>query len=55
MDDTGNSGKAITYRVEVNLYFKGHMERVRIDVCNLEKMKVILDIPWLQIHNSEID
>ena len=55
MDDTGNSGGSITYEVEVNLYFKGHVERVRIDVCNLEKTEVILGMLWLQAHNPEID
>jgi len=55
VDGTGNSGGAIQHKVEVNLYFKGHVERVRIDVCNLGKIEVILGIPWLQVHNPEID
>ena len=37
------------------MFFKGHVERVRIDVCNLEKTEVILGIPWLVAHNPEID
>jgi len=28
VDRTGNSGGVITYEVEVNIYFKGHVERV---------------------------
>jgi len=55
VDGTGNSGGAIPHEVEVNLYFKGHVERVRMDVCDLEKMEVILRMPWLQAHNPEID
>ena len=55
VDDTGNSGGAITHEVEVNLYFKRHVERVRMDMCNLGKTEVILGIPWLQAHNPEID
>ena len=55
VDGTGNSGGSITYKVEVNLYFKGHVERMRMDVCDLEKIKVILGMPWLQVHNLEID
>jgi len=55
VDGTENSGGAILHKVEVNLYFKGHVERVRMDVCDLGKMKVILGIPWLQAHNLEID
>ena len=37
------------------MFFKEHIERVRINVYNLEKMEVILDILWLAIHNPEID
>jgi len=55
VDGTGNSGGSITHEVEVNLYFKGHVERVRMDVCNLGKTEVILGMPWLQAHNPEID
>jgi len=55
VDGTGNSGGLITHEVEVNLYFKGHVERVRMDVCNLGKTEVILGMPWLQVHNPEID
>ena len=55
VDSTGNSRGAILHKVEVNLYFKGHVERVRIDVCNLGKTEVILGMPWLQVHNPEID
>jgi len=55
VDGTGNSGGAILHIVEVNVYFKGHVERVRMDVCNLGKTEVILGMPWLQAHNPEID
>jgi len=55
IDGTGNSRGSITHKVEVNLYFKGHVERVRMDVCNLGKTEVILGMPWLQAHNPEID
>jgi len=37
------------------MFFKGHVERVRMDMCNLEKTEVILRMPWLAAHNSEID
>jgi len=37
------------------MFFKGHVERVRMDVCNLGKTEVILGIPWLAAHNPEID
>ena len=55
VDGTGNSGEAITHEVEVNIYFKGHAERVRMDICDLEKTEMILGMPWLQAHNPEID
>ena len=55
VDRTNNSAGAITYQVEVNVYYKGHVERMRMDVCNLEKTDVILGIPWLQAHNPEIN
>jgi len=37
------------------MFFKGHVERVRMDVCNLGKTEVILGMPWLIAHNPEID
>ena len=35
-------GGAITYQVECNMFFKGHMERARMDVYNLGKIELIL-------------
>ena len=55
VDGTGNSGGAITHEVEVNMFYKGHVERVRMDVCELGKTDVILGMPWLAVHNPEID
>jgi len=51
MDGTVNVGGAIMHQVEYNMFFKGHVERVRIDMYNLGKTKV----PWLAAHNPEID
>jgi len=40
------------------MFYKGHIERVRMDVCELGKMDVILGMPWLAVsqasfgHNS---
>jgi len=45
VDGTNNSGGAITHQVECNVYYKGHMERMRIDICDLGKIKVILGMP----------
>jgi len=55
VDGTANMGKAITHQVECNMFFKEHVERVRMDVCNLGKTEVILEMPWLAIHNPKID
>ena len=45
VDGTINVGGAIMHQVKCNMFFKGHMERARIDVCNLGKMELILDMP----------
>ena len=43
VDGTVNAGGgAITYQVECNMFFKGHMERARMDVYNLGKIELIL-------------
>jgi len=42
MDGTNNSAKAITHQVEVNIYYKNYIERMRIDVYNLGKTDIIL-------------
>ena len=55
VDRTVNAGGAITHQVEYNMFFKGHVERARMDVYNLGKTKVILGMPWLATHNPEID
>jgi len=55
VDGMNNSGGAITYQVEVNVYYKSHVERIRIDVCDLGKTDMILGIPWLQAYNPEIN
>ena len=55
VDGTVNAEGAIIHQVECNMFFKGHVERARIDVCNLGKTEVILGILWLAAHNLEID
>jgi len=37
------------------MFFKGHMERARIDVYNLGKTELILEMLWLAAYNPEID
>ena len=43
------------HQVKYNMFFKGHIERVRMDIYNLGKTEVILEMPWLAAHNPEID
>ena len=45
VDRINNSGEAIMHQVECNVYYKGYIERMRMDMCNLGKIKVILEIP----------
>ena len=55
VDGMANVGGAIMHQVKCNMFFKGHVERIRMDVCNLEKTEVILGMLWLAVHNPEID
>jgi len=45
MDRTVNVEGAIMHQVECNIFFKGHVERVRMDICNLGKTEFILGMP----------
>jgi len=55
VDRTDNVGERIMHEIECNVYYRGHVERMRMDVCNLGRMEVILGMLWLPAHNSEID
>ena len=55
MDRMNNSRGAIIHQVEVNVYYKGHVERMEMDICNLGRTDIILGILWLQVHNPEIN
>jgi len=45
MNRTENSKENITHQVEFNVFYKNHVERIRMDVCNLGKTEIILGIP----------
>jgi len=49
------TGGLVTHEIEVNVYYRGHVERMRLDVCDLGKTEVILGMPWLAAHNPEIN
>jgi len=55
VDGSFNKEGPIENTVEVNIYYKGHVERTEIDVIRGQKWKVILGMPWLARHNPEID
>ena len=45
VDGTNNSVEAITHQVEVNMYYKSYVERIRMDICDLGKTDMILEMP----------
>jgi len=47
VDGTVNMEGTIMHQVEYNIFFKGHVERARMDGCNLGKKEVILGMLWL--------
>ena len=55
VDGTLNYVGPIVDIVEVEIFFKGHKERMSIDVIGGQKWSVILDMPWLACHNPKID
>ena len=55
IDSLLNKEEPIEYMVEVNIYYQGHRERTEINVIGEQKWIVILGMPWLAHHNSEID
>ena len=55
VDRSFNREGPIENTVEVNVYYKGHVERTEIDVIGGQKWGVILEMPWLECHNPEID
>ena len=55
VDETSNSGGNITHELECNVFYRGHHERLRMDICNLGRTKMILGMPWLAAYNLEIN
>jgi len=50
-----NKEGPIEHTVDVNIYYQGHRERTEIDMIGGQKWSVILEMPWLTHHNSEIN
>jgi len=55
MNGTNNSVGSIIHEVKVKVYYKNHVKRMRMDMCDLGKTDVILGMLWLQAHNPEIN
>ena len=55
VDGTPNKEGPIENTVEVNIYYKGHVERTEIDVIGGQKWSVIIGMPWLARHNPEVN
>jgi len=55
VDGLFNKEGPIENTMEVNIYYKGHVERTEIDVIGGQKWLVILGMPWLACHNSKIN
>ena len=53
VDGSFNKKEPIENTVEVNIYYKGHVERTEIDVIEGQKWSVILGMPWLACHNCQ--
>ena len=52
INGTFNYKELIKHTVEVKLFYK---ERTEINIIRNQKWSVILEIPWLACHNSEIN
>ena len=55
MDGTENSRGLVTHEIEVNVHYWGHVERIKLDVYDLERTEVILGMSWLVAYNLEIN
>ena len=55
VDGSFNKEGPIENTVEVNVYYKEHVERTEIDMIRGQKWSVILGMPWLAHHNPEIN
>ena len=55
VDSTNNSRGVIIHQIEVNVYYKSHVERMRMDIYDLGRTDIILGMLWLQVHNPKIN
>ena len=55
VDNTLNYKRLIEYTVEIELFYRGHKKRIKIDVIEGQKCSIMLEISWLAHYNPEID
>jgi len=55
MNGSFNKEEPIEYIVEVNIYYQGHKKKTEVNVIGEQKWSIILEIPWLTCHNTEIN
>ena len=55
MDGSWNSVGSITHKATLIIIYKGHREKVTFEICDLEKVNLIIGYTWLKKHNPEID
>jgi len=47
VNGTNNSAREIIHQMKVNMYYKSHIKRMRMNVYDLGKTDIILGMPWL--------
>ena len=50
-----NKERPIENTVKINIFYKENRKRTEIDVIGGQKQNVILGMPWLAHHNTEIN
>ena len=55
VDGTNNSGETIIHQVKVNVYYKNHVKRMKMDMYDLGRIDIILGMLQLQAYNPEIN
>jgi len=55
IDGSFNKEGLIKHMVEVNIYYQEYRKRTETNVIDSQKWSVILGMPWLAHHNSEIN
>ena len=55
LNEMFNKERPIENTVEINISYKEHRKRTEIDVIEGQVQNVILEMPWLAHHNTEID